>query len=83
MYKLVLSPLAKQQLDRLPWKLQEKVEREIDEIRENPLSGKLLSGNLSGQFSVPVNGYRILYKIFPQDKKIFVKKIEHRATVYN
>lgn len=83
MYELKVSLYAEKQLQKLPWKIQDKIIIAFKEIKENPLLGKLLSRDLSGQWSVPIGAYRIIYKIFPQDKKIFVKKIEHRATVYD
>lgn len=82
MYELEVSAYAERQFEKLTWRIQDNVIAAFREIRENPLSGKLLGGNLSGQWSIRVGVYRILYKIFPRDKKILVKKIEHRATVY-
>lgn len=55
----------------------------LEEIIDDPLSGKPLTRELSGKFSYRVGVYRIIYKINQQDKTIQIITAGHRSTIYN
>lgn len=79
---LVLNRSAKKQLDKLPFKIHEKVIVVFSTIKANPLVGPKLSGELSGYHKFRIGDYRIVYKFDPKKSLIEVVKIEHRRGVY-
>ncbi len=82
--KLDLSPQAHRDLNSLKRdkKLYSRVCAIIDEIANNPYSGKKLSGQLSGMFSFRVQNLRILYEIYKKELCILVIRIAPRGEVY-
>jgi len=78
---LVIKPKARKNLDKLPTAYRSRVISALREIRENPFSGKALSGNRKGQYSVRVWPYRIIYTINKQDLVIIVVEIDHRGHI--
>lgn len=83
MYELVITPDAEKQLDKLPWRIREDIITSLRDLREYPSLGKPLGRELTGQRSLKVGVYRIVYKIFTQDKRVLITIIDHRAKVYN
>jgi len=66
MYRLLLSKNSARFLDGIfnsDKKIFTRLTAALDDIRENPFSGKLLSGNLKGYRSYRVGDYRIIYEI--------------------
>jgi len=49
MYEIILSPRARNQLHKLPWKYQNLIIKTLLGLKENP-SGKSLERELTGQF---------------------------------
>lgn len=82
MYEVILTPRAQKELKRLPKRYQRAIVLSLHELREYPFSGKPLTRELTGQFSLRVGVYRILYKINKQNKIVSVLTIGHRSTVY-
>lgn len=83
MYDLVITPGAQRRLGRLPWKVQEYILRALKDIKEAPMINKSLGRELTGQKSLRIGIYRIVYKIIVADKKILITRIGHRSKVYN
>lgn len=79
---LVLNHSAKKQLNKLPFKIHERVIAIFGLIKKNPLSGSQLSGELSGFHKFRIGDYRIVYKFNSKSKTVEVVKIEHRRGVY-
>ena len=82
MYNLQISLKAVKEIKKLERKHQEAVIEALKEIRENPLSGKPLTRELTGRFSYRVGIYRIIYKVNQKDHIIVVLTAGHRSTVY-
>jgi len=82
MYNLQISLKAVKEIKKLERKHQEAVIEALKEIRENPLSGKPLTRELTGRFSYRVGIYRIIYKVNQKDHIIVILTAGHRSSVY-
>ena len=56
--------------------------KEIDHLAFDPFSGKPLTGNKKGCFSLRRNDYRLIYEVYVENKVIHVIQVEHRREVY-
>lgn len=83
MYRLIISPRAQRHLKDIKKENQEAVKMAIEDIKEDPLTGKPLSRELTGKFSYRVAVYRIVYKVNQQDKVVTILSARHRGVVYN
>jgi len=83
MFKLLITAKAKKQI-KLITKLYERraIAQIFEDIKEDPLVGKPLEDELTGQYSYTVRVYRILYKIDWNDKTVTILKADHRGVVY-
>ena len=82
MYHIKLARQAKKELRTLKAIYHVSVKNALEEIKENPFSGKPLSRELTRRYSYRIGVYRIVYKISERDKKMYVITVGHRATVY-
>jgi len=80
--EVILSLDARKQLKRLPKSEQHKVAKKLIELRNNPLAGKKLSGDLTNRRSLRAWPYRIIYKISKNTHKVEVSDILHRQGAY-
>ncbi|OGH17322.1 MAG: hypothetical protein A3C22_02000 [Candidatus Levybacteria bacterium RIFCSPHIGHO2_02_FULL_37_10] len=79
---VVLSKNATKQFNRLPKTEQSKIRKKLIILKEDPYSGKQLSGNLNGLFSFKTWPFRIIYEINKKKKRVEVSKIAHRQGAY-
>ena len=79
---ILLSKEAAKHLKHLPKTEQLKIKRKLLILQEDPLSGKKLSGEISGSRSLRAWPYRIVYKINLNQKSIEVTSILHRQGAY-
>lgn len=68
MYRLIISPRAQRHLKDIKKENQEAIKMAMEDIKEDPLTGKPLSRELKGRFSYRAGVYRIIYKVNLQDK---------------
>lgn len=59
---------------------QDKLEKQLRKIAENPDFGKPLRYSLRGEWSVYVKPFRLIYKV--EDGKLILLRFEHRKEVY-
>lgn len=71
------------QFRKLNHEQRKKVALGVEKIKNDPLTGKKLEGELKHLRSVRAWPYRILYEVFLKEKVIRVSSIEHRQSVYN
>lgn len=81
MFKLIVASPAKKFIKTLSKSHQRAILLSLDDLKEDPSIGKLLSKELSGKMSYKVGSYRIIYLI--KDDLVKVTKIGHRSTIYN
>mgnify|MGYP001598801701 CR=1 FL=1 len=60
--------------------MQDKIEKQIRKIKENPNFGKPLRYNLKSEWSIYVKPYRLIYKM--EGDKLILLRFEHRNHVY-
>lgn len=82
MYKLKLTGRAKKELRNLKKTHQEALATVLEELKEDPLTGKLLTRELKSQYSLRVGVYRLIYRINKKDKIVTVLTAGHRSTIY-
>jgi len=82
MYRLKLTARAKKELRNLKKTHQEALAIVIEELKEDPLTGKILTRELTSQYSLRVGIYRLIYKINKKDKIVTILTAGHRATIY-
>ncbi len=80
--KVALSKDAQKQYKRLPIKEQKKINKNLANLEQNPLTGKKLEGEMQGIYSLRAWPYRILYEINALEKRIEIHKILHRQGSY-
>ena len=78
--ELRLTRRFQKSFEKLDRTIQDRVEKAVGELADNPHLGKPLKGELAGEWSLRVGEYRILYSI---DKAIiWVETVRHRKEVY-
>lgn len=82
MYKLRISSKAEKEIKKISQPHQRAIILALTDIKEDPLSGKPLTRELTRRFSYRVGVYRIVYKVNKKDKIIEVLTAGHKATVY-
>ena len=59
-----------------------RVLNKIERLAEHPTAGKRLVGNHTGEYSLRVGAYRIVYEIDTKEHIVFILSIKHRKHVY-
>ena len=77
---LRFSSSAKRFIEKLNPPLKDRIENGLQEIAADPKIGKLLKGDLKGNFSHRIGDWRIVYST--EKTFVFVKDIRHRREVY-
>ena len=83
MFRISISPKAKNQLKSIKKRHQNAIITVIDDLKETPYLGKPLASELTEKYSYRVGIYRIIYKINREDKTIQTLTAGHRSGVYN
>ena len=79
---LLLAQSADKNLSKLPKNIQTKIISSFDKIKQNPVSGIKLHGELKNYYKFRVGDYRIIYRFNSKESAVHVVKIEHRQGVY-
>lgn len=79
---LNINNKANKEASKLPLHVQDKIDKAFTSIKENPISGKKLHGDLKGYYKFRVGDYRIVYHFDSKNSVVEVVKIEHRQGVY-
>jgi addiction module RelE/StbE family toxin len=78
--QIVITAEANKQYKHLPKTEQIKIKKKLAQLEQEPLAGKILSGELSGYRSIRAWPYRIIYSI--DDLNVTIKSILHRQGAY-
>ncbi|MFH0770805.1 MAG: type II toxin-antitoxin system RelE/ParE family toxin [Candidatus Peregrinibacteria bacterium] len=81
-YRIVITKQAAKDMKKLSADMRKRVDAAIDVLRENPLAGKQLRGELEGMWSLRVWPYRIIYTIHREIVTVSVLRVGHRQGVY-
>lgn len=82
MFRLELASKVSKELKKLPNQHRDSIRLILRELKEDPTVGKPLGRELTGQYSIQIGVYRIVYRVNFKDKTIFVSTAGHRASVY-
>ena len=83
MYKIEISPQARNQLKKLKIKYKFSISSIIDDLKEDPFIGKPLNRDLIGKYSYRVGVYRIIYRVNVKKNLVEIITAGHRSTIYN
>lgn len=82
MYQLRIYKQAEREIKKISKLHQRALIETLNEMKENPFTGKPLTRELIGNFSYKVGSYRIIYKVNKKDKIIHILTAGHRGTIY-
>ncbi|MFZ3073672.1 MAG: type II toxin-antitoxin system RelE/ParE family toxin, partial [Minisyncoccales bacterium] len=71
-YQLRIKPSAEKELNKLPQKDYYRALAAFSVIAGNPFAGKKLTGKRSGQWSMRIWPYRIIYSIYKKELLILI-----------
>jgi len=81
-YQLKIKPSAQKELNKLPKKDYYRALAALSVIANDPFAGKKLEGKRTGQYSMRIWPYRIIYSIYKKELLIVVIAIGHRQGIY-
>lgn len=85
MYKLLIYKRAAKYYKNLDDKAARRINRAMEKIAENPYEGfhiKNLKGKLEGKYRYAVGDLRIVYRLDPEEKIVFIEAIGPRGDIY-
>ncbi len=82
MYEIIFDNSAAKFFKKLDRNLQERIGKKIELLKNNPMLGESLIGNLSGLKRLRVGDYRIIYQIKNEQLIILILDIGHRKNIY-
>lgn len=82
MYRVEFVHAVEKQLSKLPHKQQQRITAAVVGLREDPYSGKKLSGKYRDYYSLRVWPYRVIYTVQQQKLLVLIIRIGHRQGVY-
>lgn len=82
-YTIELTKTARKQFDRLPVAIQNKIEKKIDDLAQNPRpQGVVKLTHEDSLYRIRYGDYRVIYQIQDKALLILVIKIGHRREIY-
>ncbi|MFA4874519.1 MAG: type II toxin-antitoxin system RelE/ParE family toxin [bacterium] len=82
MWTVKISSQAGRFYASLQGREQARVAAALDQLAQDPRTGKSLRGELKGYWSYRVGVYRILYSIEEHEVVVHILRIQHRKEVY-
>ena len=80
--RVLITPKAKKDLDRLPREVEDVVSETINNLEKNPLPHNSLKLTAQPGYRIRVGIFRILYIIDKDSKLIYIARILHRKEAY-
>ena len=81
-YSIRIKNSAAKELAHIPARDRSRVIRAIDNLKEQPLSGSPLKGELRGISRIRVGDYRVLYEMGSEELTILVVRVAGRGEAY-
>ncbi|MBU0571351.1 type II toxin-antitoxin system RelE/ParE family toxin [Patescibacteria group bacterium] len=82
MYRLLLIPSARKDLDALPMKELSRIKDKILLLADDPRPSECLKLTGDGGYRIRKGDYRILYRVNDKEKAVYIYRIKHRREVY-
>lgn len=80
--EIIFQKPEQKKLKKLPFHIHEKIRNKIHLLKQNPLLGAKLHGELGEYYKIRVGDYRLIYKFNKIAKIVTIVEIEHRQGVY-
>lgn len=80
--KLLIAGKVNKNIFKLPSHIKKRLPAIFGEIKENPLMGIRLKGELASYYKLRLGDYRIIYRFDEKLSAILIVKVEHRQGVY-
>ena len=81
-YRLIYSETSRNQIKKLHPALKPIIRSRLDQLSEDPYTGKRLERELSGYRSVRARRFRIIYKLNEPAQIIEIHYVGHRKDIY-
>lgn len=82
-YRVEYRPTAIKDLDDIPAAIQERVFSAVDSLEKNPLPRRTKKiKKEKNRFRIRVGVYRVVYRVFFDEKLIMVEFVRHRKNIY-
>ena len=81
-YKIKIRHKAEKEFYKIPFPWQKRIIQAIDVLKSNSSYGEKMWGKLKDHRKIRVWPYRIIYRIYPRQKIIYVEHIAHRQGAY-
>lgn len=81
--EVIYSPKAKKQLSKIGPVEKVKAKKKILSLKENPLLGKSLKGELEGLRSLKAWPLRIIYTFDAEKQTLQIVTVDYRGSVYH
>lgn len=85
MHRIEFSHLAGKELEKI-YKIDKKLYfrliNSISTLKMKPYQGKLLKGKLSGDYSLRVGDYRVIYTVRKDKLLVYIIDLGHRREIY-
>ena len=85
MYKIEFSRLAAREMEkvfRVDQKLYARFINVVESLEKDPFQGKRLKGKLSGDYSLRVGDYRVIYTVYKDRLIVYIIDLGHRKDIY-
>ena len=81
-YRLVYAVACRRQILRLPPMLKPFVKRAIEQLTQEPHTGKRLERELAGYLSLRTKRYRVIYRVDESSRTLEIRYVGHRRDIY-
>ena len=81
-YKIKIRHKAEKALYKIPFPWRKRIAQAIDALEEDPFYGEKMWGKLKDRRKIRVWPYRIIYRLYPRQKIIYIERITHRQGAY-
>jgi len=78
----LLKKSANKNVQKLPKHIRDRIPEALLAIRQNPIIGLKLHGDLDGSYKYRMGDYRIVYMFNEKTSTVLILTIEHRQGVY-
>jgi len=81
-YRLVYAAACRRQILRLQPLLKPLVKRAIEQLAQEPHTGKRLERELAGYLSLRAKRYRVIYRVDESSRTVEIRYVGHRRDIY-
>jgi mRNA interferase RelE/StbE len=81
-YRLVYAAACRRQTLRLPPVLKPLVKRAIEQLAQEPHTGKRLERKLGGYLSLRAKRYRVIYRVDESSRTVEIRYVGQRRDIY-